>query len=85
MRYVSYIAAAAALAVALAGCGDPYYPGYGRSQSYYSPAGYNAYPAGYGYNSPASYSYPATYNYGSRSEYYRDYNGIHAPAERTFP
>ena len=43
MRYVSYVVAIATLAVA--GCADPYYPGYGNSQSYYSPSGYS-YPAG---------------------------------------
>jgi hypothetical protein len=85
MRYVSYTTAAAALAVALAGCGDPYYPGYGSTQSYYTPSGYNYYPARYGYSSPASYSYPAPYNYSSRSDYYRNYNGIHSAPERTFP
>ena len=78
MRHISYIAGAAALAVALAGCGDPYYPGYGRSQSYYSP--------GYGY-APADYAYVPASNssYSSRSDYYRNYNGIHTAPERTFP
>ena len=49
MRHVSYIVAAAGLAVALAGCGDPYYPRYGTSQSYYSPSGYTYAPADYSY------------------------------------
>jgi hypothetical protein len=79
MRHISYIAGAAALAVALAGCGDPYYPGYGRSQSYYSPSGYGYAPSDYSYV-PASNS-----SYSSRSDYYRNYNGIHAAPERTFP
>jgi hypothetical protein len=79
MKHISYIAGAAALAVALAGCGDPYYPRYGNSQSYYSPSGYNYYSA------PASYSYPSAYSYNSRSDYYRSYNGIHSPEERAFP
>ena len=79
MRNIGYIAGAAALAVALAGCGDPYYPGYGRTQSYYSPSGYGYAPPGYAYV-PASNS-----SYGSRSDYYRNYNGIHAAPERTFP
>jgi hypothetical protein len=79
MRRISYIAGAAALAVALAGCGDPYYSSYGRSQSYYSPAGYAYAPSDYAYV-PASNS-----SYSSRSDYYRNYNGIHAPPERTFP
>ena len=79
MRHVSYIVAAAALAVALTGCGDPYYPRYGNSQSYYTPAGYNYAPSDYAYT-PASSS-----SYSSRSDYYRNYNGIHAAPERTFP
>jgi len=78
MRHVGYIAVAAALAVALAGCGDPYYPSYGRSQSY-SPSGYAYAPSDYAYV-PASNS-----SYSSRSDYYRNYNGIHAAPERTFP
>ena len=79
MRNIGYIAGAAALAVALAGCGDPYYPGYGRTQSYYSPSGY-------GYAVPDNANVPASNSsYGSRSDYYRNYNGIHAAPERTFP
>ena len=74
MRYLAYVAAAAVLAVALAGCGDPYYPRYGSPQSYYPQApGYSYYPSG------------PTYGYQSRSDYYRNYNGIHPGAERTFP
>jgi hypothetical protein len=74
MRYLGYVAAAGALAVALAGCGDPYYPRYGSSQSYYSQSpGYSYYPSG------------PTYGSQSRSDYYRNYNGIHPGAERTFP
>lgn len=79
MRHVSYIVAAAALAVALTGCGDPYYPRYGNPQSYYTPSGYSYAPSGYSYT-PASNS-----SYSSRSDYYRNYNGIHAAPERTFP
>jgi hypothetical protein len=79
MRHVSYIAAAAALAVALTGCGGPYYPGYGNSQAYYAPSDYSYAPSGYSYV-PASNS-----SYSSRSDYYRNYNGIHAAPERTFP
>jgi hypothetical protein len=78
MRQISCIAGAAALAVALAGCGDPYYPRYGNSQPYYSQSGYGYAPSGYAYV-PASDS-----SYGSRSDYYRNYNGIHAAPER-FP
>jgi hypothetical protein len=86
MRHVSYIVAAAALAVALTGCGGPYYPGYGNSQAYYAPSGYSYAPSGYSY-APSGYSYvPASSSsYGSRSDYYRNYNGIHAAPERTFP
>jgi hypothetical protein len=79
MRHVGYIAVAAALAVSLAGCGEPYYPRYGNSQSYYAPSGYGYAPADYSYV-PASSS-----SYSSRSDYYRNYNGIHAAPERTFP
>ena len=79
MRHVTSIVAAATLAVALAGCGDPYYPRYGYSQSYYAPSGYSYAPPGYSYV-PASSS-----SYSSRSDYYRNYNGIHAAPERTFP
>jgi hypothetical protein len=93
MRHVTYIVAAATLAVALTGCGDPYYPRYGYSQSYYAPSGYNYAPSGYnyapsGYNyAPSGYSYVPASNssYSSRSDYYRNYNGIHAAPERTFP
>jgi hypothetical protein len=83
MRHVSYVVAAAALAVALTGCGEPYYPGYGNSQAYYAPSGYSN---GYSY-APSGYTYvPASSSsYGSRSDYYRNYNGIHAAPERTFP
>jgi hypothetical protein len=86
MRHVSYIVAAAALAVALTGCGDPYYPRYGNSQSYYTPSGYNYAPSDYSY-APSGYSYTPASNstYSSRSDYYRNYNGIHAAPERTFP
>jgi hypothetical protein len=93
MRHVTYIVAAAGLAVALTGCGDPYYPRYGNSQSYYTPSGYNYAPSGYNY-APSGYSYaqpgysyvPASNSsYSSRSDYYRNYNGIHAAPERTFP
>jgi hypothetical protein len=79
MRRISYIAGAAALAMALAGCGEPYYPGYGRTQSYSSPSGYSYAPSDSAYV-PASNS-----SYSSRSDYYRNYNGIHAAPERTFP
>ena len=90
MRHVSYVVAAAVLAVALTGCGEPYYPGYGNSQAYYAPSGYSNAPSGYsnGYSyAPSGYTYvPASSSsYCSRSDYYRNYNGIHAAPERTFP
>ena len=55
MRHVSYIVAAAGLALALAGCADPYYPRYGTSQSYYAPSGYTYAPADYRY-APSGYA-----------------------------
>jgi hypothetical protein len=81
MRYVNCIVAAAALAGALAGCADSYYPRYGYSQGYYQPSGYSY---------PASYSqYPSSYYrstaYDTRSDYYRNYRGIHPGPEQTFP
>ena len=82
MRYVSCIVAAAALAGALAGCSNSYYPRYGYSQSYYQqpsssyPGGYSYYPSGYDNRSTA---------YNSRSDYYRNYSGIHPGPEQTFP
>ena len=93
MRYLGYAAAAGALAVALAGCGDPYSPRYGTSQSYYPQSGYQQsyYPqSGYqqsGYRQSGYSYYPSGPTYGSqsRSDYYRNYNGIHPESERTFP
>ena len=91
MRYVSCIVAAAALAGALAGCSNSYYPRYGYSQAYYQPSGYSYYqPSGYSYYQPSGYYYPSGYAYRSatydtRSDYYRNYNGIHPRSERTFP
>jgi len=79
MRTLTYIVGAAALAVALAGCGDPYYPRYGYSQPYYSSSGYGYARSEYAYV-PASNS-----SYSSRGDYYRNYNGIHAAPERTYP
>jgi hypothetical protein len=92
MKHVTYIVAAAALAVALAGCGDPY-PRYSTPQYSYAPSGYGYAPAGYNY-APAGYSYaPAGYantpasssSYDSRADYYRNYNGIHAAPELSNP
>ena len=76
MRATSSIVALAALAGTVAGCAqETYYPRYGYSQAYYQPSGYY-YPSGYAYRSTA---------YDTRSDYYRNYNGIHPPSERTFP
>ena len=85
MRHVTHIVAAAALAVALAGCADPY-PRYGTSQYGYAPSGYGYAPAGYS-NAPAGYATtPASSSsYNSRADYYRNYNGIHAAPELTNP
>lgn len=78
MKYVSGIAAIAALAGAVAGCAsDPYYsrnyynpsPGY-YAPAYYTPSGYNAYPSNYGYK--------------SKWDYYRNYNGSHPGPEASY-
>jgi hypothetical protein len=84
MRTVSYIVAAAALAGTLAGCADPYYPRYGYSQAYYQPPQTYYQPSGYSYY-PSGYYARSGYAYDSRSDYYRNYNGIHPPAEQTYP
>jgi hypothetical protein len=95
MRSVVYIVAAAALAGAVAGCADPYYPRYGYSQGYSYPSSYRyyqpayAYPAAYTY-APAytyqtAYAYPSSYyGYRSTGDYYRNYNGIH-PGPEYYP
>jgi hypothetical protein len=76
MRATSSIVALAALVGTVAGCAqETYYPRYGYSQAYYQPSGYY-YPSGYAYRSTT---------YDTRSDYYRNYNGIHPPSERTFP
>ena len=90
MRYVRNIALAAALAGAVAGCTDPYYPRSGYSQASYYPSGYS-YPTGY--YAPSGYSYysysPPGYGYrsnaGDNGYAYRNYNGIHPGPEQTFP
>lgn len=58
MRHFSCIGAAAALAVALAGCADPYYPRSGYSQSYAHPS---SYPANYSSYPGGSGAYPTRY------------------------
>ncbi len=84
MRATSSIVALAALAGTVAGCAqETYYPRYGYSQAYYQPSGYSYYqPSGYYY--PSGYAYRSS-AYDTRSDYYRNYNGIHPPSERTFP
>jgi hypothetical protein len=58
MRYVSYIVAIATLAGAVAGCGSPYYPRSGYSQSYYQQPSYGYYQQpSYSYYPQPSYSY----------------------------
>ena len=86
MRPLSSIIALAALAGTVAGCAvetSSSYPRYGYSQATYYPSAYS-YPTGYGYYQPAP-SYPANYGYRSSAYEYRNYNGIHAAPERTFP
>jgi hypothetical protein len=97
MRSVVYIVAAAALAGAVAGCADPYYPRYGYSQGYYYPSSTRYYqqptyyyqqPA-YAYTYPTytyqtAYAYPPGYGYRSTGDYYRNYNGIH-PGPEYYP
>jgi hypothetical protein len=92
MRATSSIVALAALVGTVAGCAqETYYPRYGYSQAYYQPSGYSYYqPSGYSYYQPSGYYYPSGYAYRSatydtRSDYYRNYNGIHPPSERIFP
>jgi hypothetical protein len=83
MRYVSCIAAAAALAGALAGCSNSYYPRSSTSQAYYYPSGYNTYPASY--NTYPAYRYPANDRYAYSGYEYRNYKGIHPGPEQTYP
>jgi hypothetical protein len=90
MKFVVYVIAATALAGAVGGCADPYYPRYGYSQGYYYPSTYRYYqqPA-YAYTYPAytyqtAYAYPPSYGYRSTGDYYRNYNGIH-PGPEYYP
>ena len=83
MRQVGILLAAIVLAGTVGACADPYY-GYHRSYAYTSDAYYPRYyaPAPV-YYSPSPY-YASPYYaspYASRSDYYRNYNGIHAPNE----
>lgn len=81
MRHISCILAPAALAVALAGCGDPYYPRSGYSQTSYSPSGYS-YPSNYS-SYPAGPSYYPT-NYGPSGNYYGNYGQARSSPQVTF-
>lgn len=73
MGHSSYIAAAAAIAVTITGCGDPSSPRYGNPESYFYPSAYSYYPSG------------PTYSPRLRSDDYRSYNGIHPAAESALP
>ncbi len=89
MRATSSIVTLAALAGTVAGCAqETYYPRYGYSQAYYQPSGYS-YPPATATIRPATTIRLATHTgstaYDTRSDYYRNYNGIHPPSERTFP
>ncbi|MFI5033929.1 MAG: hypothetical protein ACHQPH_24850 [Reyranellales bacterium] len=84
MRQVGILLAAILLAGTVGACADPYY-GYHRSYAYTSDA---YYPQRYYAPAPVYYSngpyYASPYYsspYAGRSDYYRNYNGIHAPAE----
>ena len=70
MRQVGIIIAAAVLAGTVGACADPYrYRTYAYTSDYYYP--------GYYYQSRPVYYY----SYGSTWSDYRNYNGIHGPAE----
>jgi hypothetical protein len=77
MRQVGILLAAIVLAGTVSACADPYY--YHRTYAYTSDAYYPGYytPAPVYYSPSPYYASP----YYSRSDYYRDYNGIHAPNE----
>lgn len=96
MRQVGILLAAVVLAGTVGACADPYYGYRNRTYAYTSdayypntyssrPVYYSSTPAPVYYSSaPVYYSTPAPY-YGSpyygRSDYYRNYNGIHSPNE----
>jgi hypothetical protein len=75
MRQVGIIIAAAVLAGTVGACADPYYGyrtrTYAYTSDYYYPGYYQSRPVYYGYG----------YTYGSTWDAYRNYNGIHGPAE----
>jgi hypothetical protein len=83
MRTLAYTVAAAALVATVAGCAQRTY-----HRTAYAP-GYYTYPTGYYYPARGyTYyrSYPQTaYVYDSHWDYYRNYRGIHPPAENSYP
>ncbi|HEY4169571.1 MAG TPA: hypothetical protein VGM96_22465 [Reyranella sp.] len=82
MRQVGILLAAIVLAGTVSACADPYYYGPRRTYAYTSDAYYPRYyaPAPVYYSSRPYSPYYASPYY-SRSDYYRNYNGIHAPNE----
>ena len=70
MKQVGIIIAAAVLAGTVGACAGPYYGSPYRTYAYTS----DYYYPGYYYQSQPVY-------YGSYGSYYRNYNGIHGPAE----
>jgi len=81
MRQVGIIIAAAVLAGTVGACADPYYGyrtrTYAYTSDYYYPNYYASRPVYYS-SRPVYYCY----SYGPRwGDYYRNYNGIHGPAE----
>ena len=81
MRHVTCMVAIGTLALAVAGCTDPYAPRSGYSQGYNYPSAYSypasSYPAGSGY-------YPTRYGYGSGGDYNRNYGGPSSAPQITF-
>ncbi len=70
--------AAATLVTTAAGCTQRTYhqQAYNPGYTYYTPA------TGYAYYTPARQT---SYAYGTRGAYYRDYRGMHPPAENSYP
>jgi len=84
MRQVGILLAAIVLAGTVGACADPYYGYRTRTYAYSSDAYYPRYYS----SAPVYYSngpyYASPYYaspYSGRSDYYRNYNGIHAPGE----
>lgn len=79
MKQVGMLIAAIVLAGTVGACADPYYGYRTRTNAYTSDAYYPRY-----YTSAPVYYTPNPYYaspYSGQSDYYRDYNGIHAPSE----